>query len=123
MKTVLKFTVVMAIMLGATASLANKSEKILGKKVSEVEERILTFDLDPVFIKKGDKLLMNLLNLDGEKVVIRVFDSEGRLLFSETIKNDLVVEKAFNFEKAYSDNYTVQVIDNKKTFEEKVVVK
>ena len=68
-------------------------------------------------------MFVNLLNLDQEKVTIKVIDSEGRIVFEETFDGELVVEKAFNFEKAYEDNYTVVVVDNKKSFKEVVEIR
>ena len=123
MTSILKNTLVAALMFTTVVSLANGPESTFGKKAFEVEKNLITVELDPVFKKKGQKLFMNLLNLDQEKVTIKVIDSEGRVIFKEVIEGDVVVEKAFNFEKAYEDNYTIVVIDNDKTFKEKVAVK
>ncbi|MFD2585311.1 hypothetical protein ACFSQJ_00105 [Croceitalea marina] len=126
MKTILKNSVAAAILLSSTLSMANGPEKEFGKKgisKNEVEKNIINFDFDPTFKRKGDKLFMNLLNLDKEKVIITVIDSEGRVVFKEVIKNAVVVEKAFNFENAFEDKYTVVITDSKETFQESVVVK
>ncbi len=123
MKSIIKNTVVAAFMFATVAGVANGPKSTFGKKVSEVEKNLITFELDPVFIKKGEKLFVNLLNLDQEKVTIKVVDSEGRVVFIETMKGDLVIEKAFNFENAFENAYTVIVIDNQETFKEIVEVK
>lgn len=123
MTSILKNTLVAALMFTTVVSLANGPESTFGKKALEVEKNLISVELDPVFKKKGQKLFINLLNLDQEKVTIKVIDSEGRIVFKEVIEGDVVVEKAFNFEQAYEDNYTVVIIDNDKTFKEKVVVK
>jgi len=61
----------------------------------------------PIFRKIGAKLYLNLLNLDSKDVEIKVFDSDNRTLFSEVVENENIVSKAFNFETAHEDRYTV----------------
>ncbi|MAU26022.1 MAG: hypothetical protein CMH48_02920 [Muricauda sp.] len=123
MKRVLKFTGALALLFASTSLLANGPVKTFGKKGFGVEKELIDIDLDPVFLKKGDKLLLNLLNLDQDNVIVKIYDSEGRILFKETFEGKLVVEKAFNFEKAFEDEYTIVVIDSNKTYKEKVTVK
>jgi len=123
MTSILKNTLVAALMFTTVVSLANGPESTFGKKALEVEKNLISVELDPVFKKKGQKLFVNLLNLDQEKVSIKVYDSEGRIIFKEVIEGDLIIEKAFNFEKAFEDNYTVVIVDNNKTFKEVVEIK
>ncbi len=123
MKSIVRNAVVVALMFAGVAGLANGPKGTFGKKVSEVERNLITVELDPVFTKKGDKLFMNLLNLDQEKVTIKIVDSEGRVVYIETVKGELVIEKAFNFENAFENEYTVLVVDNNETFKEVVEVK
>lgn len=123
MKSIMKSTAVVALMFATVASLANGPKKTFGNKNNGVEKHLIDVDLDPVFKKKGAHLFINLLNLDQESVTIKVLDSEGRVVFIETLKGELVIEKAFNFEKALQDNYTIIVVDNKETFKEVVEVK
>ncbi len=108
-----------AILFVSLASFANGP---VGKNSHGVVKNIIDVDLDPTFRKKGDKLYMNLLNLDQEKVTIKVYDGSGRIVYKETFENSLVIEKAFNFEKAFEDDYTVVVFDDNKKFKEVVVV-
>ncbi|TDQ30844.1 hypothetical protein [Zeaxanthinibacter enoshimensis] len=86
-------------------------------RISTIEEKV-----KPFFWKKGKKLYVNLLNLDSEEVEIKVIDSNNRILFVERIDRTQVVEKAINFEKAYSDMYTVIVTVKEDTFSENVVI-
>jgi len=123
MTSILKNTLVAALMFTTVVGLANGPKSTFDKKALEVEKNLISVELDPVFKKKGQKLFVNLLNLDQEKVTIKVIDSEGRIVFKEVIEGDIVVEKAFNFEKAFEGNYTVVIVDNNETFKEKVVVK
>ncbi|MGB5369762.1 MAG: hypothetical protein WBN18_04985 [Flavobacteriaceae bacterium] len=76
----------------------------------------------PVFVREGGKLLMNLLNLEGNAVSLSVLDSENRVLFNQNVDGSTVIEKAFNFESALNDNYTIVVKNGKDTYYETVVV-
>lgn len=77
----------------------------------------------PVFRQMGKKVFLNLLNLDRNKVDIKVFDSSDRLLYKQVMDDSLLVTKAFNFEKAFEDTYTIVVKDNKESYYESVEVK
>ncbi|WP_299163949.1 hypothetical protein [uncultured Eudoraea sp.] len=76
----------------------------------------------PIFRKIGAKLYLNLLNLDSKDVEIKVFDSDNRTLFSEVVENENIVSKAFNFETARKDHYTIVVKDGENTYYEDIVV-
>ena len=117
MKSIMRNALVVAFMFATVAGVAN------GPKKSEVVKELIKVEADPVFKKKGNTLFLNLLNLDQEKVTIKIMDNEGRVVFMETLKGDLVIEKAFNFENAYENEYTVFVVDNNETFKETVEVK
>ncbi len=80
-------------------------------------------DNKPVFRKEGDRIFINLLNLDLHTVEITVYDSTGRKLFSESSEGAQIVQKAFNFENAYSDSYTVMVRDMESAYYEEIIVK
>lgn len=113
-------------LFATTIGLANTSNISLDKKgnaKSEVELKLVNVKVEPVFVKKGGKLMMNLLNLSQEKVTVKVYDSQKRLVYNETIDGKVVVEKAFNFEKAFEDKYTVVVVDKLGTYTETMVVK
>ena len=79
-------------------------------------------DAKPVFRKENGMVYLNLLNLDKNDVEIKVFDSNERLVFSEKRVDEMIIEKAFNFTKAYEDNYTVVVRNGKETYYENVVI-
>ena len=121
MKTIVKTTSILALLFATAIATANESK--VGKKALEIERLTKKETTRPVFKKKGDKLYMNLLNLDLEKVNIKVIDSENRVVFSEVIEGELVIQKAFNFEKAFEDKYTVVVKDSEGTYREKLLVK
>jgi hypothetical protein len=80
-------------------------------------------NVKPVFKKNGQKVLLNLLNSDKKDIRITVYDSENRVLFNETVVDTFLVEKAFNFESAYEDTYSVVVQNGEDTFYEEVVIK
>ncbi|RYC50130.1 hypothetical protein [Flagellimonas olearia] len=126
MKTVERYIVAVMFLFATTIGLANASNITLDKKgnaKSEVELKLVNVKVEPVFVKKGGKLMMNLLNLSQEKVTVKVYDSQKRLVYNETIDGKVVVEKAFNFEKAFEDKYTVVVVDKLGTYTETMVVK
>lgn len=126
MKSILKSLTVAGIVMVSVMGWANDSASRLGKKGmlrAEVEKNLIDVTLDPVFVKKGDTLLLNLLNLTQDTVRLEVYDSENRLVYSEKIDGEVVIEKAFNFEKAYEDEYTVVVVDTLGTYKETMKVK
>ena len=126
MKSILKSFTVAGFLMVSSLGFANGPTVKFGKKgtaKAEVERNIIEVTLDPVFIKKGDKLLLNLLNVTQGTVLLQVFDSEDRLVYSETIEGEMVIEKAFNFERAFEDEYTVVVVDKLGTYTETMNIK
>jgi len=123
MKSIKRNALVVAFMFTTVAGLANGLKGAFDKKANEVEKALIAVNADPVFKKKGDTLFLNLLNLDQEEVTIKILDTEGRVVFIETFKGELVIEKAFNFENAFENKYTVLVEDNNEIFTETVEVK
>jgi len=80
-------------------------------------------NLKPIYRKDDGKVYMSLLNLDKDDVKITVFDSEGRVLFTESFEEESIIEKTFNFENALEDNYTLVVNDGESIYYESVSVK
>jgi hypothetical protein len=66
---------------------------------------------------------MNFFNEKMGDVQIRVMDSDNRVIFKETLKDKLIVEKAFNFSTAVKDSYKVIVTEGNETYYEYYVVK
>jgi len=125
MKVVKNLTVAAALLISAIG-MANGTTTDFGKKTVakyEVEKNLMKVNLDPVFVKKGRKIMMNLLNVSQGTVLLKVYDSEDRLVFDQVINGDIVVEKAFNFEKAFKDEYTIVVVDKFGTYKETVEVR
>lgn len=85
-----------------------------------IESDVLT--LDPVFKRKGEKLLINFLNADQVMVEIKILDSQDNVIFTERVAGDLIVEKVFDFSKAYNDSYKIVVAYNQNAFEHIVKV-
>ncbi|WP_411031601.1 hypothetical protein [Spongiimicrobium sp. 3-5] len=79
-------------------------------------------NVKPTFRRKGNMVYVNFLNRDLKAVVLKVYDSEDRLIYKEVMEGDLVVGKAFNFQKAFEDSYTVVVKDGKNTYYEQVSI-
>ncbi|MEO2051117.1 MAG: hypothetical protein ABGX00_05095 [Allomuricauda sp.] len=125
MKSVMNLTVAAALLVSAIG-LANTDAADFGKKGAakyEVEKNLVKVNLDPVFVKKGQKVMMNLLNVSQGKVLLKVYDAQKRLVFDEAIDGEVVVEKAFNFEKAYEGKYTIVVVDKFGTYKETMEVR
>ncbi|MGI9547667.1 MAG: hypothetical protein ACR2MM_10545 [Flavobacteriaceae bacterium] len=124
MKTILKFTTATAFMFATVAGMATETNRINAFPYSDTELEILeTADKGkPIFRRKGDKVFLNMLNLQSKKVMVKVYDSNGRLLFKETFNDDLTIEKVFNFEKAFEDRYTVIVKDSDNTYSENIFI-
>lgn len=96
-----------------TILVQNKDVKILSKKEN----------VKPVFKTKDQVVYLNLLNLSKKDVKIEIYDSSNRLVFNEKRENEMIIEKALNFNKAYADQYTVVVEDSENTYYESIVVK
>lgn len=121
MKSIRTTAIASLVAMGMLAA-NNKAIALEGKKVLEVEKVNLKLDFDPVFKKKGGKLFINMLNTNQDRVTIKVVDGQGRVLFMEKLDGDLIIEKAFNFENAFENDYTVVVKNNGKVFTETFVV-
>ena len=76
----------------------------------------------PVFKTEGRIVYLNLLNLSKKDVKIEIYDSSDRLVFSEKRENEMIIEKALNFNQAYNDQYTVVVKDSQNTYYENIVI-
>ncbi|MBO0331960.1 hypothetical protein [[Muricauda] lutisoli] len=125
MKVVKNLTVAAALLISAIG-MANTEATDFGKKTVakyEVEKNLVKVNLDPVFVKKGQKVMMNLLNISQGKVLLKVYDNKNRLVFDQAIDGDVVVEKAFNFEKAFEGEYTIVVVDKFGTYKETMEVR
>lgn len=77
----------------------------------------------PIIRRVGDKVFLNLLNLEEKEVNIKIMDSQNRVVYSETLEGKNIVEKAFNFEKAENDRYVLLVKNNTVTYSESILVK
>jgi flagellar hook assembly protein FlgD len=95
-----------------TVSIAVKNVNIIEKKET----------LKPHFRKTKEKIFVNFLNLDKSKVDIKVYDEQYRVVFSETVTEEMTIEKAFNFQGAYAGNYRVVILDAKKSYSENFIV-
>ena len=125
MRRIMRISTVVAIMLTSGMALASDVKENNHGIYSDTEWEVLerADKGKPVLRKKGDKVLLNLLNLQGEKVEIRVFDGSNRTLYKQVVTKDLMIEKAFNFENAYSDTYTIAVRDGENTYYESIEIK
>ena len=100
-------------------------ETVFAISISESKISIINRkeNVKPIFRKDGKKVYLNLLNLEKKDVRITIFDSDSRIVFNETVTDTALIEKAFNFEKAFEDRYTVVVKNNEDTFYEDIAIK
>jgi hypothetical protein len=87
--------------VGATASLATGA-------VSEVYK--------PVFTFKNGLVWVNILNLDGSPVNIKIYDKEDNEVYDSASLTDQNVTKVFDVNNIQNEAYTFVVTDNNKTF-------
>ena len=72
----------------------------------------------PVFRTTENMVYINLLNLKKDKVEIKVYDDVDRVVFTEVFNDEDIVERAFNFEKAFKGHYIIKVKKNDETYYE-----
>ncbi len=89
-------------------------------EVSIVERKEKT---KPIFRQKGGMVFLNLLNLNAGNVEIKILDSSNRMVYSHVEKGSQLIEKAFNFENAFEDKYTIVVKDESTVYYENVSIK
>ncbi|WP_394750423.1 hypothetical protein [Spongiimicrobium salis] len=77
----------------------------------------------PVFNERANVLYMNLLNQTGEKVKMELVDQANRTIFEETLTDQFLVGKAFNFENAFKGTYTLMVKTSKGVYYHEVRIK
>ena len=117
MKNKLKKVSTALMILVASVSL-NAASPVSKKNPGEKEIKTTT----PTIQVKGQRVLVNHLNLDGETVILKVYDEENRLLYLKKFDKTPVIEKAFNFEKAYEGTYSVVLNDGETSFTAEIVV-
>lgn len=65
----------------------------------------------PIFNQVGQRLFLNLQNLDKSTIEIKIFDSASQEVYSEVLDNHALIKKSFNFETAFKDKYVVTIED------------
>lgn len=117
MKNVFKISAALVLLAGTAQAMAVPAHTdSISVTVKSTEPK------SPFIRKEGNRLYLNYLNLQEEKVTVKVYDSSNRLLYIEKLGEDLVVEKAFNFEKAYEGTYSLVVSYGNKTVKESLRV-
>lgn len=125
MKNVFKTAAMVALILSAVPASASGPDKKGGNievASPEVFANFADFSQDPVFKRKGDKVLLNMLNLDQKTVIIRVRNADDRVVFEQKVTGESVIQKVFNFNDAFKGDYRIEILDDNQRFEEKVMV-
>ncbi len=76
----------------------------------------------PVFKVDGEKVYINVLNLEQQKVDIKVVDTQDRIVFNENFKNEFKIGKILNFEKVVKGTYTVVVKEGSQTYVQNISI-
>lgn len=118
MKNTLKLALLLTFLTTSVHVNATRSESFTEKKKPITS----TVDSDRVILEKGEKVSINLLNLDSNPVDIIIRDGRGRIIFSETITNNKTIQKSFNFTKAYKGNYSIKVKDGSTTYNKEIEI-
>jgi len=74
----------------------------------------------PYLRTEGERVFLNFLNRDMDQVKLRVVDATGRILYTEVIKDELIIEKSFNFENAFEGTYRIVIISSGEKFVKKI---
>ncbi|MFC4635061.1 hypothetical protein ACFO3O_14160 [Dokdonia ponticola] len=118
MKNTLKLALLFTLLVTSVHVNATGSELFTDEK----KPTIATIDTDRVIREKGEKVSINLLNLDLNPVHIIIRDGRGRIVFSETITNDETIQKSFSFTKAFKGNYSIKVKDGSTTYTKEIEI-
>lgn len=105
-----------------TEDALKKTTYTISVRNTEVEIVDKRENAKPIFRTVDRIVYLNLLNLSKADVKIEIFDSSDRLVFTEKRENEMIIEKAINFKKAYSDRYTVVVKDSENTYYENIEI-
>ena len=77
----------------------------------------------PVFRKEGDKVYVDFLNHDLQKVDIEILDNAtNQVIFKDSFKEELTIGKAFNFKKVVDGNYTIKVKDGEEVYYQNIAI-
>lgn len=74
----------------------------------------------PYLKTKGERVILSFLNRDMGQVKIKIVDATGRILYTEVINDELIIEKSFNFENAYEGTYRVMIISSGEKYVKKI---
>lgn len=96
-----------------TLKIANEGVSIISTKETKTK---------PVLRKVGDKVLLNLFNQDKKSVDIKILDGSDNVVHKQKVVGQLLVEKAFNFENAVANVYTVIVTDGDRTYYQNILI-
>lgn len=118
MKNTLKLSLLLTLLIASVHVNATTSETF-----TETEKTSTTDIADDLVIReKDEKVSVILLNLELNPVKITIRDGFGRIVFSETIKDNKTIHKSFNFKKAYKGNYSIKVKNGLTTYNKEIEI-
>lgn len=107
--------------LSASEGPGGRKSPVVVKEYELFREFVEYFD-EPIFKREGDVVLMNFLNPDQNAILIRLINSEGKMVFEEKLSGETVISKSFNFEDSFRGEYTIVIYDGYERFEKKVSI-
>ncbi|MCR9289813.1 MAG: hypothetical protein NXI23_20755 [Bacteroidetes bacterium] len=89
-------------------------------KIKKKKERKI---FKPNISQLGNILNCSMLLLDSSQTEITIFDKNHEILFSETIENQMTIEKSFDLSKLDRGKYFIQIENNHRFFEKAIFIK
>lgn len=77
----------------------------------------------PIIQFDGERVLFSRLSLTKEPMVIRVYNKRNRIVFTETIKNQIEAQRVYDFSKMDDNNYKMVISSNDRTFYQTINLK
>ncbi|WGK65488.1 hypothetical protein [Croceiramulus getboli] len=71
---------------------------------------------EPSLREKNDRVYLNYLNLKKEKVVIKIYDNNNELVYSETINDEVIIGKVFDFSEVAKKDFRITIKTGKETY-------
>lgn len=93
---------------------------VLASRIIVADENITIHK--PIVKINGDFLDLNFLNLKEKNVEFQLYDSSGRMVFSQDLNKDVLVSKRYNISQLPRDSYSVVIYNNDRMLTKKILL-